>query len=147
MIALTRRACWSLLGAVLLGCLSPTLPLPPPTRPTVEGPDSFGQVVLSGQVEPGAQVIAENLHTGDIAGQRAPGDGRYRFKIRAALGDQMSIYYRFALEDSPSTEFLITGRNAEGFPNGGAANGGAGGQAAATTGGASGGTVTGSGGL
>jgi len=95
------------LGAAV-GCLSPTLPLPPPDRPGVEGPDSSGSVTLSGHVIPGANVYADNLATGASAGQKAdPQTGQYRFKIPAQVGDSMSLFYQYDSVNSNRLYFTI----------------------------------------
>jgi hypothetical protein len=56
-------------GLVASACLSPTLPLPPPSRPVIEGPDEQGNVTLSGNVIPEAEVYAHNTETDRIDGQ------------------------------------------------------------------------------
>lgn len=104
-----RRA-WLRLALVAVGlatawsCLSPTLPLPPPNRPDVEGPDVTGNVTLSGAVVPGGQVYANNLNNGQSAGQRAnPQTGQYRFKLGARVGDAIDFFYIY---DSATSEHL-----------------------------------------
>jgi len=105
---LTRR--WLLATALLAtsACLSPTLPLPPPNQPDTEGPDVSGNVTLSGQVIRGANVYANNLNTGASAGQKADTrTGKYRFKIAAAVGDQMEFFYIYDSVTSERTYFSI----------------------------------------
>ncbi len=98
-----------LLGfGLLVGCISPTLPLPPPNRPDIEGPDAAGQVILSGNTRPSVFVYADNLSTGQSAGQLTrEGDGWYRFKLGARVGDAVSMYYRAGLDESLPVEFVI----------------------------------------
>lgn len=95
-------------GLVLAGCLSPTLPLPPPSKPTVEGPDQQGMVTLSGRTEEGADVFAANLRTGDIVGKiDIENDGLYVIVIAAEVGDEMQLWYTLGTEESPSIVFKI----------------------------------------
>ena len=106
----TRRALLLTLGIVVTSCLSPTLPLPPPNRPNVDGPDSTGNVTLSGNVVPGATVYANNLDTGNSAGQKTdPQSGAYRFKIGASIGDQLEFFYIYDSVTSEHTFFTISG--------------------------------------
>jgi len=103
-----RRRVLALGAVVLVSCLSPTLPLPPPSRPNIEGPDATGSVTLSGVVRPGAHVYVDNLNSGMSVGQRADLDsGQYRFAIGAQVGDQLSMFYRLGTEESPSIQFGI----------------------------------------
>ncbi len=93
--------------ASAVSCLSPTLPLPPPGRPTIEGPDSTGNVTLSGQVVPGANVYTDNLVTGASAGQKSdPRTGAYRITIAAQVGDDMDLFY--AVDSEYSTRLYFT---------------------------------------
>lgn len=117
-----RRRVLVLAAVVLVGCLSPTLPLPPPSRPNIEGPDATGSVTLSGVVRPGAHVYVDNLNSGMSAGQRADLDsGKYRFAIGAAVGDQLSMFYRLGIEESPSIQFNIPEPSVDASSGGGAA--------------------------
>jgi len=89
------------------GCLSPTLPLPPPDEPRVESAGQ-GLVTLSGRVpEPNVPVIAVNNDTGLYAGEDADEVGRYRFQIAAEPGDQMEIWYVLGNDRSEDREFEI----------------------------------------
>lgn len=84
------------------------MPLPPPSRPTIDGPDSSGDVVLSGQIDDASYVYADNLNTGYSAGQALdPDTGEYRFKIGARVGDLMALYYRRGSDESLSRNFEI----------------------------------------
>ncbi|GEM_PF-2481649 len=107
-LALTRRA-W--LALVIIGassCLSPTLPLPPPNKPDIEGPDASGNVTLSGSVLPGASAHANNLVTGASAGQKSdPRTGQYRFRIAASFGDRIEFFYVYDEVSSDRTYFFI----------------------------------------
>lgn len=105
---LTRRLLLITACVAVSSCLSPTLPLPPPNQPDTEGPDSAGNVTLSGQVIRGANVYANNLNSGASSGQKADAlTGKYRFKIRAAVGDQMEFFYIYDSVTSDRTYFTI----------------------------------------
>lgn len=94
-----------------LGCVSPTLPLPPPSRPNIDGPDESGQVTLSGSTRPAVSVYADNLDTGQSAGQRTHAKtGAYRFRLGARVGDTISLFYRYGTEESLPVEFKIPER-------------------------------------
>lgn len=107
---LTRRLLLVAAFVAASSCLSPTLPLPPPNQPDAEGPDAAGNVTLSGQVIRGANVYANNLYSGASAGQKADSQtGKYRFKIAAAVGDQMEFFYIYDSVSSDRTYFTIGG--------------------------------------
>jgi hypothetical protein len=106
MARLPRRSILLLAGALAVGCLSPTLPLPPPSKPTVEGPDEQGNVTLDGYVT-GDAVYAANPRTNEIRGQFVPGDGHYRFQIPAEVGDELDLWYSAATVTSPITVFKV----------------------------------------
>lgn len=91
---LSRRWLGALFAALAVSaCLSPTLPLPPPSRPTVEGPDDRGYVRLSGRVSGRATVTALNARTSLLAGQQTDESGRYDFSIEATAGDEILFWY------------------------------------------------------
>ena len=102
----TRRR-W-LIGAALcvVGCLSPTLPLPPPSDPTVSGTDSDGNVRLSGSVEPQSEVFALD-HTNNVIAGQVTDSGLYDFKIKAQQFDSLSIWYVVGTTQSPPTDFAV----------------------------------------
>jgi hypothetical protein len=108
MARVTRRVAALAAALMLAGCLSPTLPLPPPSKPTIEGPDPEGNVTLSGRVESGAEVYAANLVTGEIRGQMdLEADGWYEIRIPAKVGDEMALWYTMGTDKSPSIVFVI----------------------------------------
>jgi hypothetical protein len=95
-------------AVALSGCLSPTLPLPPPSKPTVTGPDEKGLVTLDGNVLSGASVYAANTRTGEIRGQLYTGnDGHYTILIAAQVGDEMEVWYSVGTDQSPNIVFRI----------------------------------------
>jgi hypothetical protein len=88
--------------------MSPTLPLPPPSRPNVDGPDSAGNVTLSGSVIPGANVYANNMDTGKSAGTKSnPQTGAYRFQIAANVGAQLELFYIYDSVTSERVFFTV----------------------------------------
>ncbi|MFO0568702.1 MAG: hypothetical protein U0263_23775 [Polyangiaceae bacterium] len=107
MVRVSRRRWLLLSGLLLAGCLSPTLPLPPPSKPTVEGPDQNGMVTLDGWVEAEASVFAANMRTGDIRGQFTHETGHYRFEIPAQENDEIELWYQVGTTASPSILFQV----------------------------------------
>lgn len=102
-----RVFCLLAAGLVAPACLAPTLPLPPPSRPDVEGPDARGRVTLSGTVVPGGEVLALNRRTDLVFGQLTGPSGNYRFEIEAEVGDRIELWYVDGQRVSPSIEFVI----------------------------------------
>lgn len=82
------------------GCLSPTLPLPPPSRPELSSPNSDGQSLIRGRAQPHSRVFAENLSADAIAGRRTDETGRYEFLIKAKAGDVILFWYTTGTEQS-----------------------------------------------
>lgn len=108
----TRRrwlvgAALCLAAGLLSACLSPTLPLPPPSNPTVSGADADGNVHITGYVLPDSEVFVLNHANNAIAGQLTS-NGSYDFEIRAAQNDAMSIWYVQDTVQSPTTDFTVT---------------------------------------
>jgi hypothetical protein len=100
-----RRSWLVGLALTLVGCLSPTLPLPPPSQPEVVDQGN-GMVELSGAVEPHSQVFALNNTTNQIAGQNTE-TGQYRFTIVAATNDDITLWYQNGVDTSPVIDFFI----------------------------------------
>jgi hypothetical protein len=104
----SRRWWLGALCAIAVGCLSPTLPLPPPAQPDVAGPNEQGLVTLSGTVEqPEATVLALNRSTAHIDGTLADTQGRYSFQMAAQPGDPVELWWEFGNEVSDSRPFRI----------------------------------------
>ncbi len=93
----------SLLGA----CLSPTLPLPPPGEPVVEGPDGSGQITLMGSTAPQALVVGWNIRLNDGDTFQTSGDGRYQLTMMGQSGDVVRLFYLRGNEVSPSIEVEV----------------------------------------
>lgn len=108
MLRRTRRQTWAaLIGLAGLSCLSPTLPLPPPSHPEVTGPDASGQVRLTGDVLSHSQALAINLRTDEIAGQNTGADGKYDFTIGAQVGDELSFFYLWKTRSSSPINVIV----------------------------------------
>lgn len=104
---LRSRRRWLVVAALFAaGCLSPTLPLPPPSDPTVSSTDTAGLVRLTGTVEPDSDVFAKNHSTGLITGQYTK-TGLYDFTIQAQDRDAITLWYSQGNTDSPTTDFVI----------------------------------------
>lgn len=101
-----RRGLLCVFAVVTVGCLAPTLPLPPPGEPTISGPDEVGQVRLAGRVPRGSWVTAINRNT-DLGYIQAAPEGSYDFEIRASVGDAIVLWYELDGEDSLPLEFEI----------------------------------------
>jgi hypothetical protein len=101
------RRSW-LLGAALLaaGCLSPTLPLPPPSEPSVTASSTEGLVRFQGAVLPQSEVYALDHNSNLIAGQHTD-SGEYDFTMAALPGDNMSFWYVHEAMESSSTDFVL----------------------------------------
>lgn len=102
-------ACLTL--GLLGGCLSPTLPLPPPSPPeAILATDQQGVYRLQGSVRPNSLVTAYNLNNGLTFGQRTVGDGRYDFLVRGDEGDRMELWYSVGTDESNSVNFELRPR-------------------------------------
>jgi len=102
-----------------LGCLSPTLPLPPPSRPDVSPPDASGLTTVAGHVPGGTTAIAQNMSSGQLVGQLTSSSGNYELVLPAASGDTLAIWYRDGLIDSGAVEVTVPSSQAELGPLGG----------------------------
>jgi hypothetical protein len=97
-----------LAAAVLFsGCLAPTLPMPPPDQPTVEGPDESGNTRLTGEVESGAAVYAINRSTNRGTFQITGATGGYDLTITTQVGDGIVMWYTVGGQQSERLEFEI----------------------------------------
>jgi hypothetical protein len=96
--------------ALVAGCLSPTLPLPPPDKPDdmsplVDAPDTW---VISGTCLEGALVIVFNENTGQGAViEDRDRDGRYEVEIEAQRCDLAWVEQTLGEDESGRTSFVI----------------------------------------
>lgn len=89
-------------------CLSPTLPLPPPSDPNQsELDETTGTLHLTGWVRPTAWIYALNLETYKGYIQITSADGRYDLTVEAAHGDRFSVWYEYRGDQSDSTQIEI----------------------------------------
>jgi hypothetical protein len=111
----------AVIGA-LAGCLSPTLPLPPPTEPEAMEPgEADGTWIVSGDCTPGATVTLLNDATGrGVVFEDRQSQGTYRIEITAMRCDQGSIREQIGEELSPPTSFFYE-ETAGGVPTGASA--------------------------
>lgn len=89
------------------GCLAPTLPLPPPSKPSVAGPDTNGNVELTGSVQPNAEVYVRDYASTDIFGKVTGKEGTYDITMPAKVGDELELWYTVGTDESPSIVFQI----------------------------------------
>ena len=111
---MNRRALLSLLAgafvALVVGCLSPTLPLPPPGEPTsIQQGSAAGLWEIGGDCNPGAMVLIRNERTGLIAGVGDPttNSGRYVIEISAEECDPATVFEIVDDDMTASTSFLV----------------------------------------
>jgi hypothetical protein len=91
--------------STLDGCLSPTLPLPPPENPAVSKVDDEGFVTLTGapaSVEAGALVYGFNVRVEKGQIVRATDWGSFTLRLPAAVGDQITVWQEVGTEQSAS---------------------------------------------
>ncbi len=110
MVRASRRLLPLLAGLVLASCLSPTLPLPPPSRPDVSAPNEAGYVRLQGIAAPQAEVLAWNRNNDLIAGQVTRDDSRYDFELKASSGDRLEVWYIQGTEESTTISVRVPDR-------------------------------------
>jgi hypothetical protein len=99
-----------LIGAVALvgGCLSPTLPLPPPDLPSNVTNAAEDLWAIQGTCVPGAEVIVVDEATGDgVVFVDLERTGQFNVEIHAKLCDYVTITQTARNEDSAKTGFLV----------------------------------------
>lgn len=104
---LLRRTLLVVVPVALASCLSPTLPLPPPDRPSVSSPDQNGLVRIQGVASPRVEVIAWNHNNGLIAGQVTGSDAHYDFTLRGDVHDLIELWYAEGTNESQSITFKV----------------------------------------
>ncbi len=92
-----------------VGCVSPTLPLPPPEEPDALAESAEpGMWDVRGECAPGALVLIKNLDTGVIAGtEDKDGDGRYLIRIEATVCDGAEVTQLLGNDVSGGTFFVV----------------------------------------
>lgn len=108
------RWCVLVAALVLGGCLSPSLPLPPPVAPQVSAstdnnPDKVH--LLGAGVEAGAIIVVYNQSEPDLSkrvgGAEADGTGRWQCDVWAHKGDRLTITQQLSRYTSPSIDFVV----------------------------------------
>jgi len=107
MARVVRRLLLAVAGLCLASCLSPTLPLPPPAKPDVSGPDESGYVRLQGVAAPLSEVIAWHRNSDLIAGQVTGDTAFYDFEIKAEENDVIELWYIKGSEESSSVKIVV----------------------------------------
>ena len=100
------------LGALVAlgGCLSPTLPVPPPGQPEVEGPDASGLVTLKGakdSAQPNAEVAAYNPATKDGRFTVSAADGSWQIVLPASSKQTLWVWQTVGFERSAQIEVRV----------------------------------------
>lgn len=101
------RRLWLAGVLVAAACYSPTLPLPPPSRPEITQTET-GAYRIRGGVLPDAQVFALNERNGIINGQQVGPDAHYDIVLEdGRTDDVIQLWYQRGLDLSPTTVFAL----------------------------------------
>jgi hypothetical protein len=95
-------------AVTLAGCTSPTLPLPPPTSPSISAGSTPGTVMLAstGGVQPNALVIVLNQNPALSRSERVSGTfadetGSWQLEVLARTGDVLDVFQEYESTRSP----------------------------------------------
>jgi hypothetical protein len=123
--AVGMRWVWCAIFPVLLGgCLSPTLPLPPPSPPTENAGTEPNTIILTGTADPDAVILIvnndpmfESTDAGEaqcngapncqVAATRADNAGNWTATVFAVKNDILEISEQIGDEQSPSIDFEV----------------------------------------
>ena len=100
-----RRIWLVSVALAVAGCLSPTLPLPPPDDPTISS-TAEGVVRLTGHVHAQSEVFALNHRSNLIYGQYTE-SGDYDFTVEAVENDRLALWYVTGAIESPPNDLTI----------------------------------------
>jgi hypothetical protein len=90
------------------GCLSPTLPVPPPDAPEHISLGADGMFELRGSCTPGALVLVKNLDNGTISGvEDRDANGRYFLRLAAEICSRAEIWEVIDDDVSGRTFFVL----------------------------------------
>lgn len=92
------------------GCLTPTLPLPPPEAPEGIGwlDEADGVWQVRGHCTPGALVLVRNVNTGKIVGvEDRDADGRYFVEVLGEICDAAEVSQVIDDDVSGQTFFVL----------------------------------------
>jgi hypothetical protein len=112
-MAKRSRAAFVLALALGLGCTSPTLPLPPPTAPTITAGSTPDTVKLDGtSAEPNAVIIVVNRNNDlprdkRVSGTIADEAGTWDVEVVAKTGDALDIAQDNGSVRSPVTTVTV----------------------------------------
>ena len=103
-----------LLATALFACISPTLPLPPPTAPTISAgsePDTV-KLTSEGGVQPNALVVVvnqneERTRSRRVAGTLADDNGSWELEVHALPGDRLDVTQEKSAVRSPPTTVTV----------------------------------------
>jgi hypothetical protein len=109
------RAWPILLVCAALSCTSPTLPLPPPTAPTISAGSSPDYVRLSagqGGAEPNALIVVVNRNTDlardkRVSGTIADEQGAWDLEVFAHVNDTLDISQEIGTARSQGTTVVV----------------------------------------
>jgi len=115
---MSRRAFALALVALVVGsgvgCTSPTLPLPPPTAPTISAGASPGTFRLAsiGGALPNALIIVVNRNEAlprneRVSGTIADEQGSWDVEVRASVNDMLDITQESGTTSSPNTTVTV----------------------------------------
>ena len=99
-----------LVGVAATGCLSPTLPLPPPYQPSVSKVDGEGYVTVqggAGAADPGAVVYGYDQQNGHGAIDTVGGSGQYLLRMQATAGDKIIVWQEQGSDRSPAITVTV----------------------------------------
>jgi hypothetical protein len=91
-------------GLLLVGCLSPTLPLPPPSRPDIAQVGT-NEYQLTGTIPSPGFVLVLNKRTNVVNGELAT--EAYSIRVQAQPEDGMQLWYESGTDVSDIVEFDI----------------------------------------
>ena len=100
--------------ALVLGCVSPTLPLPPPAEPTISlgtAPDTYRLTSIDG-AQPNALIIIVNRNETlgrdeRVTGTLADARGSWEATVNAKVGDILDISQDTGTTRSPGTTITV----------------------------------------
>ncbi len=112
---LTRRTIlFGAFAAVVVGCTSPTLPLPPPAEPSVLASITPGHVTLTstGGAEANAIIVVFNTNPAvsrddRVSATQADERGSWKVDVVASSGDRLDITQQIDTDRSPSTSITV----------------------------------------
>jgi hypothetical protein len=100
--------------AAIVSCAAPTLPLPPPSLPTVAATEEPGKVRLASVrgAEPHALIVVYNRNPEvpldrRVGGAQADDEGSWSCEVYASRGDYLDVTQEFGSTRSPPRTFRV----------------------------------------